>query len=76
MQMPTQGFLLKVCFPVISYKVSLEYSYIHYYIYGPLFLQYTSFFPSCIKHCLTVHHTAFICAEIAAKQGPGDVSML
>jgi hypothetical protein len=39
-------------------------------------LQYTSFFPSCIKHCLTVHHTAFICAEIAAKQGPGDVSML
>ena len=23
-----------------------------------------------------MHHTAFICAEIAAKQGHGDVSML
>lgn len=38
--------------------------------------QHTSFSPSCIKHCLTVHDTAFICAEIAAKQGHGDVSML
>jgi hypothetical protein len=40
------------------------------------FSSYQPLSPSCKKHRLISHHTVLICAEIAAKQGHGDVSKL